>query len=73
METKKSHCRQIAGHLINGHSINPMAALKLYGCMRLSARIHDLRNGKNYAIPLRIKTTIVKHKGKHFAEYSIKK
>lgn len=34
---------QILAHLEQGRPITPMQALRLYGCARLGARIHELR------------------------------
>jgi len=38
-----SHNAAILSHLKSGRTITPLDALKLYGCMRLAARVHDLR------------------------------
>ena len=35
--------QQILKHLKQGLTIDPMIALRRYGCLRLAARIHDLR------------------------------
>jgi hypothetical protein len=60
--------KQILKHLLEGHKITPMEALSLYGCLRLSARIFDLKeNG------WKIKTENVTKRGKTFAEYSLGK
>lgn len=37
--------RRIAEHLLKYREINPIQAKTLYGCMRLAARILDLRKG----------------------------
>ena len=34
----------ILSHLESGASLTPLEALHLFGCMRLAARINDLRN-----------------------------
>jgi hypothetical protein len=39
-----SHKSKILAHLQSGKTITPLEALSLYGCLRLSARIYDLRN-----------------------------
>lgn len=41
---KQRHCDLILGHLKTHGSINPKEAEREYGCMRLAARIKDLRN-----------------------------
>ena len=39
----KSTTDKIAALLERGHSITPIQALNKFGCMRLGARIHDLK------------------------------
>lgn len=58
---------QILEHLKSGKPITPLDALKLYGCLRLSARIFDLRE-KGHVI-----NKIIKEVGehKHVAEYRL--
>jgi len=63
---KGSQNKLIAKHLINGYTINPMEALKLYGCFRLAARINDLRNEG-----MEITSTRTVQGRKHFTTYSI--
>ena len=55
---KKSHKSLILEHLQSGRTLTPLAALNLFGCFRLGARIWDLRKAgykiddigkKNYA------------------------
>ena len=57
----------ILSHLKRG-PIDPLKALKLYGCFRLAARIGDLRN-KGYDI----RTQIIERDGKRFAKYWLNK
>ena len=61
-----SQLNKIRNRLLSGGAITPLDAVFEYGCLRLAARIADLRNeGMN------IKTSIV-HKGdKRFARYSL--
>lgn len=40
----QSQKAKILNHLKHGHSITPLVALSEYGCMRLSARIYDLKD-----------------------------
>ena len=54
-------------HLLRGHSITPMQALRFFGCFRLSARIAELRNEG-----MDIETTMVRKGKKRFAKYSLK-
>jgi len=46
--------------------ITPLDALKKFGCLRLAARINDLRDAGHF-----VKTDIVKKNGKKFARYSL--
>jgi len=57
----------IKHHLESGKSISPLEALNLYGCLRLGARIHDLKHGEN----MPIKSELVNENGKYFARYSL--
>jgi hypothetical protein len=41
-ETSSSQARQILAYMQAGHSINPLEALRLFGCFRLGARIKDI-------------------------------
>ena len=60
--------QDILYHLHNISPLTPLDALNLYGCLRLSARIDDLRRqGHN------IETKIVERNGKRFAEYKMRK
>ena len=68
-----THAKMILEHLIKYGSITPLEASKRYGCMRLAARIADIR-----ADGIEIETEFVKEKnmfGKmaRFAKYSLKK
>ena len=56
----------ILGHLLTGGAITPLEALKMYGCMRLGARIWDLKK-----MGYKIKTKMVKDGDKRYAEYSL--
>ncbi len=57
---------QIRKHLESGKSINPLQALRLYGSLRLGARIFQLRDAG-----LKIKTEMVTRNDKTFAEYKL--
>ena len=61
-----SQTEKIIQWLKLGHSITPIDALKMFGCFRLGARIHDLKQ-KGYEI----KSELIERDGKRFAEYSI--
>lgn len=43
---KPTHKQQILNHLQKHGSITPLEALQLYGCLRLGARVCDLRKEK---------------------------
>ena len=38
-----SQASHILAHLVSGRTITPLGALKKWGCLRLGARIHQLR------------------------------
>lgn len=60
----KSTTDKIRAWLLRGYKITPLQALQKWGCMRLGARIHDLRQeGMN------ITTTRITVNGKTFAQY----
>lgn len=52
--------------LMKGHGITPLQALQKWGCMRLSARIKELRDA---GFP--IITEVAKKGGKTFARYKM--
>lgn len=56
----------IRKHLESGKTITPLEALSRYGCLRLGARIYDL---KQDGLP--VKTEIKRNGRKRFAEYSL--
>ncbi|MDR5728305.1 MAG: helix-turn-helix domain-containing protein [Terriglobia bacterium] len=62
-----SQCERIARYLQRGRTLTPLSALRLFDCLRLGGRIHQLR-GKGY----RIKTDIIEISGgKRIARYSL--
>lgn len=54
----------ILNHIKNHGAINPLMALERYGCMRLAARVSDLRQ-RGYKIETRMR----KANDKVYAEY----
>ena len=56
--------QQIQDHLFDGKSITPLEALSQYGCFRLAAVIHRLRQDG-----ISIETDMVTQNGKTFAKY----
>jgi hypothetical protein len=63
---KKSATLKLEEWLLNGKTITALQALNKWGCMRLSARINELRNA---GFP--ILTDNVKQNGKIFARYRL--
>ena len=57
---------QVLAHLKEGKTITPLEALNLYGSMRLSAIIYDL---KKEGVGIAVRT--VSKNGKSFAEYRL--
>lgn len=66
MATVTSQNEQIKAHLEAGKSLTAIEALHLFGCLRLSGRIHDLKEAG-----MNIHSERVKRNGKHIAEYSL--
>lgn len=56
----------ILRHLRAGHELTPIEAFERFGCLRLAARIADLRRD-GYAIETRIE----KGRGKRWASYRL--
>lgn len=69
LEHISSQNKRIAQWLNNGNSINPIDALNLFGCFRLSARIKDLKD-KGMRISKKMLTL---PNGKRYAVYSLQK
>ncbi len=63
-----SQNKQIAQHLQSGKTITPLGALRLFSCLRLGARIYEIKK-----TGLDIKTTLVTRNNKTFAEYKLVK
>ena len=62
-----SQNNKIAEHLHKGLTITSLEALKLFGCMRLASRIHDLRERGENIIVERINLP----NGKSVAQYKL--
>ena len=64
-DKRMSATDKIRAHLKRGRSITALQALEMYGCMRLGARIYDLKQSgmdiKKHTVELR--------NGKRVAEY----
>jgi len=59
-----SQTKQIENYLKQGKAITPIVALNLFGCLRLAARVNDLRSSG-----LQINSRMIEKDGKRFAEY----
>lgn len=57
--------RQILQHMRERGSITPYLALKRFGCLRLAARIHELK--KKHVI----NSTLINRNGRRYAAYSL--
>lgn len=69
---KHTHCEMILGYMRQFGSITPMDALQDIGCMRLAARIADLRD-QGYSIGRRTKKCTNRYGNTvSFAEYYLK-
>ncbi|MEG9531375.1 helix-turn-helix domain-containing protein [Mannheimia indoligenes] len=64
-KTSQSQNAKILAHLKNGGRITSLSALKNFGCLRLSARIKDLRD-RGYDIQ---SETITLSNGKRVSQY----
>ena len=62
-----SQNNKIAEHLHKGLTLTSLEALKLFGCMRLASRIHDLRERGENIIVERINLP----NGKSVAQYKL--
>lgn len=56
----------IENYLKTGQPLTAIAALNMFGCFRLAARINDLKNKG-----VEVKCEVVKHNGKRFSQYRI--
>lgn len=68
MTEKEAQSKRILEYLQKGNSLTPLEALKMFDCMRLGARVYDLKNqGHN------IVTEMVKDRksGKIYACYRL--
>jgi hypothetical protein len=66
MNKQPSTTKKIHAWLLRGYKLTPMQALEKWGCMRLAARIAELRKDG-----VDIRTTPITRNGKTFAEYKL--
>jgi hypothetical protein len=62
---------QILSHLKSGKTLTPLEALQMFRCLRLAARVHDLRN-EGWPILKKIRTS-PDNERVHYAEYYLNK
>lgn len=60
---------RILGHLTHGKTLTPLSALRLFDCLRLSGRIHNLRSRGHDIKSEKIQLS----GGKTVAQYSLKR
>lgn len=65
--TSATQCELILDYLQDGNTLTSLEALKMFGCMRLASRIHDLRD-RGYDIK---NETIKVNSGKRVTRYWI--
>lgn len=67
-ESSSSQKARILEHMRMGHSITPLEALNSFGCLRLGARIADIK-AEGYLVH----TEMIKdpRTGKRYAQYSL--
>jgi hypothetical protein len=61
----------ILNHLKSGKTLTPLEALQMFGCLRLAARVHDLRN-EGWPVLKEMRTHPDNEKV-HYAEYYLAK
>ena len=66
MNKQPSTTKKIHAFLLRGYKLTPMQALEKWGCMRLGARIYELRKSGVDVI-----TTPITRNGKTFAQYHL--
>ena len=67
-DVNMTQTQAIYEYLKQGNSLTPLDALSLFGCMRLEARIWELKQQG-----IDIQMDMIKHNDKHFARYFMTK
>lgn len=62
----RSHEQKIIDYLATGRGLTPLQALRKFGCLRLGARVYDLKRGGH-----RIESKLVKRGDARVAEYRL--
>lgn len=68
-ETSATQRSQIKAYLLEGNSITPLEALRMFGCFRLAAVVFDLKKTGMDIVTRKVKVT----DKKYVAEYSLRK
>lgn len=68
MQTQKE---SVLAHLRSGKKITPIEALNKFGCFRLAAVIHSLKNNGFLEKHESIDSNLLTKNGKSFSEYSL--
>lgn len=71
MDHESSQRARIRAHLLAGKSIDPLQALKMFGCLRLSGRIYELIHDEKLDIESKLVTD--KRTLKRYARYTLAK
>ena len=66
VEAKRTQEARIFDYLIEGNTLTPLEALEKFGCLRLGARIFDLRK-KGFNVQMRL----VRNDNQNFAQHFI--
>ena len=64
----QSQYHKILSHLKRGWKLTPIQALNKYGCLRLAARIEEIRDAG-----FKVATNMVTRNGARFAEYQLER
>lgn len=68
MDSRPTQIDSIERHLMDGKSITPLEALMVYGCIRLSSVIHDLRHKRGWEIDCQVRTD---ENGRDYGQYRL--
>lgn len=71
-DSRASQNAKILAHLLSGRKLTPLDCFNLYGCLRASGRIYDLKHGKYDGTEYPIKTEMITTPtGKRVARYKL--
>jgi hypothetical protein len=66
MDSVTSQTDQILAYLREGNALTPLEALERFGCLRLGARVWDLKQAG-----FDIRSELIERNGKRFAQYTL--